>query len=34
MGRYTVDARAVDRLKEAAAGNGVCMKGMYNHCKA
>jgi predicted metal-dependent phosphoesterase TrpH len=34
MGRYTVDAGAVDRLKEAAAGNGVCMQDMYNHCKA
>ena len=34
MGRYTVDARAVERLKEAAAGNGACMKDMYNHCKA
>lgn len=31
MGRYTVDARAVERLKEAAAGNGVCMQDMYSH---
>ena len=26
MGRYTVDAGAVDRLKEAAAGNGHCVQ--------